>query len=127
MIKKIIVDQSIETVAQKMEAKAKNYGFGLLKSYEFNSLLEEKGFPIKRKITVFELCNPTGAQAALENYPEISVYLPCRISVYEDEGKTILSTISLDEIVGNSGTLVDEFKKSMDEIYNRLLALMSDW
>jgi len=127
MIKKIIVDQSVETIANEMETKAKNYGFGLLKAYEFNSLLEEKGFPIKREIAVFELCNPPGAQAALDNYPEISVYLPCRISVYEEEGKTILSTIGLDEIVSNSDVLTDDFKKSMDEIYNRLLTLMSDW
>ena len=127
MIKKIIVKKTVESIVKEMEAKAKSYGFGLLKAYEFNTLLQEKGFPINRKIAVFELCNPAGAQAALESYPEISVYLPCRISVYEEENNTILSTIGLDDVVGNSEGLTDEFRSLMGEIYNRLLSLMSDW
>ena len=56
-------------------------------------MLQEKGFPIQQKITVFELCNPAGAQTVLQSHPEISVYLPCRVSIYEKDEQTVLSTI----------------------------------
>jgi uncharacterized protein (DUF302 family) len=126
MIYSTTSSKAVNEIKEEMEEKAKKHGFGLLKSYEFNTMLEEKGFPIKRNIAVFELCNPAGAQAALDNYPEISVYLPCRISVYEKDGQTILSTIALEEIMGTSTALTDDFKELMGDIYNRLKALMNE-
>jgi len=118
---------AIGTIKQEMEEKAKEHGFGLLKSYEFNKMLEEKGFPIKRDITVFELCNPKGAQSALENLPEISVYLPCRISLYEKDGFTTLATIKMDEIMQGSFVAPKELEALMESIYKRLKSLMNAW
>ena len=64
--------QPIEKVKKELEAKAKEAGFGVLNSYEFKKILESKGFPIEKDITVFELCNPQGAYQALT---EIAAYL----------------------------------------------------
>ena len=40
-----------------------------------------------------EVCNPFQAKKVLEANLEISTALPCRISVYEEGGKTRLATI----------------------------------
>ncbi len=101
-------------------------GFGLLKTYEFKKILEGKGFPIEKEISVFELCNPPGAQQALSNLPEISVYLPCRLSVYEENGGTTLATIGVEDIV--SAVEVDEeFKAFMSILFANLKQLMHSW
>ena len=120
---------SLETIKLAMQEKAKEHGFGLLKSYEFNNMLKEKGFELERKITVFELCNPATAQVVLEKFPELSVYLPCRISVYEDSGLTTLATIGLDEIMQNSdvSTEGEGLGELMRTTFNRLKSLMNDW
>jgi len=117
---------AIDTVKTELEAKAKEVGFGFLKSYEFQNILESKGFPIEKDITVFELCNPPGAQQALSELAAISVYLPCRISVYENDGVTTLSTIGFDDIL--SSVDVDErFKSFMTILFENLKKVMHSW
>lgn len=117
---------NMETITEELEEKAKKAGFGLLNIYEFKKILEVKGFPIEKDITIFELCNPLGAQQALSQLPEISVYLPCRISVYEDNGTTTISTIELEEII--DAVEVDEsFKKDMSMLFENLKLVMHSW
>ena len=65
MVYSVTTSTDINTVKQELEAKAKEVSFGLLNTYEFKRILTEKGFPIEKDITVFELCNPAGAQQAL--------------------------------------------------------------
>lgn len=126
MIYTISTTSSIATVKEELEAKAKEVGFGLLNTYEFKEILKEKGFPIEKEITVFELCNPAGAQQALNYVSDISVYLPCRISVYQQKGVTVLSTIGLDEIVTTFN--VDErFASYMHMLFENLKQIMHSW
>jgi uncharacterized protein (DUF302 family) len=49
--------------------------------------------PFARECRVIEVCNPKQAQVVLNQAIEISTALPCRISVYEESGRTILATI----------------------------------
>jgi len=126
MVYTITTTSTLETVKEELEAKAKEIGFGLLKMYEFKEILEGKGFPIEKDITVFELCNPKGAQQALTYMSEISVYLPCRISVYKENGVTVLSTIGLEEIVKTFD--VDErFASFMTMLFENLKQIMHSW
>jgi len=126
MIYKIETNWPLETVKNQMEAKAKVLGFGILGQYDFKQILASKGFPIERNITVYELCNPAGAQNALDVLPEVSVYLPCRLSVYEEEGKTVLATIGIEDMLQAIDT-DEEFKAFMLEIFHKIHALMNAW
>ena len=126
MIYTVKTPHCIDTVKKELEDKAKEVGFGLLNTYEFKKILEEKGFPIEKEISVFELCNPPGAQQALSQLPEISVYLPCRISVYEDNGLTALSTIGLEEMI-NAFEVDERFKTYMTILFENLKQVMHSW
>jgi len=88
--------------------------------------LKEKGHPIQRDITVFELCNPIAAQEALSTHPEVSVYLPCRISIYEKDGNTVLSTIGIEDMLKNFD-IDDEFKSHMNGVFDKLKKLLASW
>ncbi len=126
MIYTISTPATVNEVKEQIAEKAKSAGFGILKSYEFKSILEEKGFPIERDITVFELCNPAGAQQALSNIPEISAYLPCRISLYSEKQTTRLSTIGIDDIV-NALNVNEDFKRYMSTLFVNLQQVMHSW
>ncbi|MFT7003565.1 MAG: hypothetical protein ACJAWW_000915 [Sulfurimonas sp.] len=117
---------SITTIKEEMALKAKEVGFGLLKEYSFREMLKEKGFPIEKDITVFELCNPAAAQKVLSTHPELSVYLPCRISVYEKDEKIILSTVDIAEMLSDF-ELDNPLKEQMNNIFNNLKKIMSSW
>jgi len=42
---------------------------------------------------IFEVCQPQQAKKVLEQNMSVSTALPCRISLYEEGGKTILATL----------------------------------
>lgn len=118
MLYTITTKDSIENIKNKMGEKAKEQGFGVLKEYHFQEILKAKGFPIQKNITVFEVCNPLAAQNILNKYPEISVFLPCRISLYEENGNTTISTIGIDNILQNF-ELDEEIKNYMHGIFEK--------
>jgi uncharacterized protein (DUF302 family) len=126
MIYKHETKHSISAIKEQMTSKAKEYGFGVLKEYNFKDLLQEKGFPIERDITVFELCNPSGAQAILGLHPEVSIFLPCRISIYDNNGQTVISTIGMEDIVHNFN-LEETLKSHMTGLFSKLQALINSW
>ena len=118
--------QHIDIVKKELEEKAKAAGFGVLNIYEFKKILEDKGFPIEKDITVFELCNPSGAQQALSEIASVSVYLPCRLSVYEENGVTTLATIGFEDIL-NAIEVDERFKSFMGLLFENLKQVMRSW
>jgi uncharacterized protein (DUF302 family) len=42
---------------------------------------------------IFEVCQPQQAKKVLEENMSVSTALPCRISIYEEGGKTILAAL----------------------------------
>ena len=126
MLYRVQTNTDIQTIKNEIVDKAKEIGFGVLKEYPFKEILKEKGHPIEQDITVYELCNPVAAQEVLSTHPEVSVYLPCRISLYEKDGSAILSTIGIEDMMRNFD-LDDEFKSHMNGIFDKLKLLLSKW
>lgn len=126
MIYKTQTTYPLETVKAQLAEKAKTLGFGVLGSYEFKKILKNKGFDITKDITVYELCNPASAHDALNELPEISVYLPCRISLYNEDGVTVLATIAIEDMI-KATQIEGAFKEHMQEIFNKIRALMNSW
>ena len=126
MIYKVETNKEMQLVKEEIEERAKEAGFGLLNTYEFKKILHDKGFPIEKDITVYEFCNPEGAYQALTNIADISAYLPCRISVYEEDNVTKLATIGLGEII-NALDVDNEFKSYMIILFENLKQIMHSW
>lgn len=84
---------SLETVCQRLPEIAQQHKFGVLGTHDLKQKMESKGVPFGRECRVFEVCNPQQAQRVLTQSMEISTALPCRISVYEDNGRTVLATL----------------------------------
>ncbi len=76
-----------------LEQAVARHKFGVLGVHDLKAKMAEKGVPFARECRIFEVCNPHQAKKVLETNLEISTALPCRISVYEEGGKTKLATI----------------------------------
>lgn len=85
--------KSVERATQDLEAAVVANGFGLLHSYDFRSILAGKGFDLPGECRVFEVCNPKQASEVLAVDMALNMVLPCRISIYEDHGKTTLGMV----------------------------------
>ncbi|MBU3664441.1 MAG: DUF302 domain-containing protein [Chthoniobacterales bacterium] len=87
------------TAARLMEV-AKENGFGTLHSYDLKQILTSKGFPQTKACHVLEVCNPAQASKVLAADYGMNIMLPCRISVYEDDGKTVIAMARPASLIG---------------------------
>jgi len=126
MTYKVHTDKTIDQVRDEIKDKANKSGFSVLHNYDFKQILYDKGYPIERNITIFELCNPPSAHHVLTQIAELSAYLPCRISIYEENGKTWLVTIGLEEIM-NTLTIDEAFQSYMSVLFGKLKTVMHSW
>lgn len=92
----LITTKPVEEIAGGMVEVAQQFKFSVLHSYDFKEILASKGFPIERKVHVFEICRAPMAAKMLAANPSFSIFMPCRIAVYEENGKTIVSTMNME-------------------------------
>jgi len=86
-------DKSFEQAAADLEAAVKNNGFGVLHVHDLGATLRSKGVDFSPECKVFEVCNPGIAAKVLSTDMRLNMALPCRISVYTDNGKTMIGLI----------------------------------
>ncbi|RMH80890.1 MAG: DUF302 domain-containing protein [Acidobacteria bacterium] len=83
-----------EEVRKSIEEKAKAKGFGIMAVHEVHNILQSKGVPIDYRCLIVEVCSPKHASTVLSKDPYISTAMPCRIAIFEKDGKTVVSTIA---------------------------------
>ncbi len=91
--------KGVDEVRQAIEEKAKEKGFGVMAVHEVSKVLENKGVPISYKCVIVEVCSPKHASKVLSTDPYISTAMPCRIAIFEENGKTVISTIAPTEML----------------------------
>jgi uncharacterized protein (DUF302 family) len=121
-----IVDSQkpLERVIKDLEEAVARHKFGVLGVHDLRAKMAEKGVPFDRECRVFEVCNPQQARKVLEANLEISTALPCRISVYQEGGKTRLATIKPTALIGLYGT--PELKSVAEEVELTIAAIMAE-
>lgn len=81
-------DAPVDTVQAALEQAAKAEGFGVLHVYDLRQVLTGKGFPQANECRVLEICSPAQADAVLGMDMALNMMLPCRVSVWEQDGRT---------------------------------------
>ena len=84
---------NIDDIVGKIEQAAKDNDFGVLDIHDLKQKMAAKGVDFAPECRIIEVCNPHKAKEVLENNMVISTALPCRISVYEQDGKVKIATI----------------------------------
>jgi len=90
----------LERLAADLERMVIRHKFGVLGVHDLKAKMAEKGVEFARECRIFEVCNPHQAKRVLEANLEISTALPCRISLYEEAGKTKLATLKPTALIG---------------------------
>ncbi|MEX1045182.1 MAG: DUF302 domain-containing protein [Chthoniobacterales bacterium] len=81
-----------EAAVEDLRAAVAKHGFGVLHAYDLKETLTSKGFPLPHACYILEVCNPEQASKVLSADMGMNIALPCRISVYEEGGKTKIAT-----------------------------------
>lgn len=114
---KMVSNQSIEKIAQHVPAACEKSKFALLQTYNYHEIVESKGFPIKRKVFIYEICQAKVAAKMLTTNPEFSIFMPCKIAIYENDGQTIISTMNMEIML--------KAIQDNEELFNETTALFS--
>ena len=93
MLVKISSDKTVSEAAAALQAAVKANQFGVMQVHNLKETMEKKGVEFPRECLIFEVCQPQQAKKVLDENMSISTALPCRISIYEESGKTILATL----------------------------------
>ena len=84
--------KSPAAAVEDLRAAVAKHGFGVLHAYDLQETLNSKGFPLPHACHILEVCNPQQASKVLTEDMGMNIALPCRISVYEEDGKTKIAT-----------------------------------
>ena len=85
--------KTFSQAATDLEAAVLRHQFGVLHVHDLGATLRSKGIAFKEECKVFEVCNPAQAAKVLATDMRLNMALPCRISVYTQDGKTRIGLI----------------------------------
>lgn len=85
--------KTVEQASNDLDAAVKRHGFGVLHVHDIGNTLRSKGQNFTGECRVFEVCNPAQAAKVLATDMTLNMALPCRISVYAEQGKTKIGMI----------------------------------
>jgi uncharacterized protein (DUF302 family) len=113
---------SVDEVVKKLEEAATANKFGVLTVHNLKQKLNAKGVDFGPECSIVEVCNPQKAKSVLEADMSISVALPCRISIYEEDGTVKVSTLRPTAVLGLFGRpeLVP-IAKEVEEVMIRMI------
>ena len=86
----VTTGKSFEEAVVALEEETKKASFKVLYIHDVTATLKEKGFKIEH-LKIIEICNAKSAYTALKADIKIGLCLPCKINVYQKDGKTYIS------------------------------------
>lgn len=89
----VTTDKSFDQASADLEAAVKRHGFGVLHVHDLGDTLRSKGIEFEPQCRVFEVCNPGQAARVLAADMRLNMALPCRISVFTENGTTKIGLI----------------------------------
>jgi uncharacterized protein (DUF302 family) len=89
----VTTPKTVEQAAADLDASVKANGFGVLHTYDLKQTLAGKGVNLPQECRILEVCNPHQAAKVLSSDMQMNLALPCRISVYEEDGQTHIGMI----------------------------------
>ena len=93
MLVKLSTDKTVSEAAVALQAAVQANRFGVMQVHNLKETLAKKGVEFAHECLIFEVCQPQQAKKVLDKDMSVSTALPCRISLYEEGGKTILATL----------------------------------
>jgi len=94
----------------------------VMQVHNLKETMTKKGVEFARECLIFEVCQPQQAKKVLEQNMSVSTALPCRISVYEEDGKTILATLKPTSLMAMFNT--PQLNSTAQEVEDTIVKIM---
>lgn len=123
MLIKVSTDKSVNDTVAALERAVEANHFGVMHVHNLKETMEKKGVAFGNECLIFEVCQPQQAKKVLDQNMSISTALPCRISIYEEGGKTILAALKPTTLLGMFN--VPELESVAQEVEEAMVKIMN--
>jgi uncharacterized protein (DUF302 family) len=86
-------NKTVSETAADLETAVQANHFGVMQVHNLQQTMNNKGVEFTRECLIYEVCQPQQAKKVLDKNMSVSTALPCRISIYQEDGKTVLATL----------------------------------
>ncbi len=124
MLFKLSTDKTLSATAAALPAAVAANHFGVMHVHNLKETMAKKGVEFARECLIFEVCQPQQAKKVLEQDMSVSTALPCRISLYEDGGKTVLATVKPTALLALFNT--PKLKEVAQEVEDTIVKIMKE-
>jgi len=124
MLLKLSTDKTVSEAAAALQAAVQANHFGVMQVHNLKETMAKKGVAFARGCLIFEVCQPQQAKKVLDQNMSISSALPCRISVYEEGGKTILATLKPTALLAMFN--VPQLEQVAQEVEDTIIKIMKE-
>jgi len=124
MLFKLPTDKTVTETAAALQAAVQANHFGVMQIHNLKETMTNKGVEFTRECLIFEVCQPQQAKKVLEQNMSVSTALPCRISVYEEGGKTVLATLKPTTLLAMFNT--PQLEPVAQEVEDTIVKIMTE-
>lgn len=124
MLVKLSTNKTVSEAAAALQAAVQAHHFGVMQVHNLQETMMKKGVDFERACLIFEVCQPQQAKKVLEQNMSVSTALPCRISIYEEGGKTILATLKPTMLLAMFNS--PQLKDVAQEVEDTILKIMKE-
>lgn len=93
MLVKLTSTKTVRAAAAALEAAVTAHRFGVIHVHNLKETMAKRGVEFAHECLIFEISQPQQAEKVLDENRRVSTALPCRISLYEEGGQTVLATL----------------------------------
>lgn len=124
MLIKLPTEKSVSEASVALQAAVEANHFGVMQVHNLKETMTKKGVEFAHECLIFEVCQPQQAKKVLDENMSVSTALPCRSSIYEEGGKTILATLKPTTLLAMFNT--PQLEQVALEVEESILQIMKD-
>lgn len=110
-------NKSVQEVVDSIKEISSKYKFGVQHVHNVKETLKSKGIDLGNECQIVDICNPIIAQKLLSEDMSLSIIMPCKISVYTQDGETMIAMNSLVQLVDDiNPDLIDVAQEAQEQL-----------
>ena len=110
-----VSSKSVQEVVDSIKEISSKYKFGVQHIHNVKETLKSKGIDLGNECQIVDICNPIYAQKLLGEDMSLSIIMPCKISVYTQDGETMIAMNSLVQLVDDINPDLIEIAQEVQE------------
>lgn len=124
MLIQLDTNKTVKAAAEALHTAVAANHFGVMQVHDLKETMTKKGVEFAHECLIFEVCQPQQAKKVLEGNMSVCTALPCRISIYEEGGKTILAAIKPTTLLAMFNT--PQLEAVAQEVEDTILKIMTE-